>query len=202
MARHQEQQPNLSADRVVRAAVDLADAAGLDAVTMRTLAAELGTSPMSIYHHLRSKEEIIDGMVEFVYSEIELPDAHETWANATRIRCRSAHETLIRHKWAAPLMQSRTPPGPLNLRHHDAMIAHLKRGGLPLDVIAHAYASLDAFVYGFSAMEAAFAGRTDRTAVGTGMDGRVGRPWFTEAFEFGLDLLVEGYEGFVSQPDV
>lgn len=144
----------LSDDRILTAALDLADRAGIDGVTIRQLAHDLGTKPMSIYHYLPSKEAIVDGMVDRVFAEITLPPEDLPWVDALRVRCRSARAALNRHPWAAPLMESRTSPGPASLTHHDAVLACLRRGGLSWALTSHAYAILDSFIFGFAFEEA------------------------------------------------
>ena len=144
----------LTPDLVLTGAVELADEIGIEAFTMRKLAAALGVKPMTIYHHVENKESIIDGMVDMVFSEIAPPPAGEDWKTAIRIRCISAREVLNRHPWAPPLMESRTSPGPETLAHHDAVLGCLRRGGLSLEMTAHAYAIVDSYLYGFALQEA------------------------------------------------
>ena len=127
------QRPTLTRDRVLEGAIALADEIGIEAFTIRRLAAELDVKPMTIYHHVPGKEAIIDGMVDLVFAEIELPATGVDWRTAIRGRCRSAREVLRRHPWAPPLMESRTTPGPATLRHHDAVLGCLRRGGLSID---------------------------------------------------------------------
>jgi AcrR family transcriptional regulator len=145
----------LSEDRVLQGALELADEIGIEAFTMRRLAAALGVKPMTIYHHVPSKEEILDGIVDRVFAEIALPPENEPWTSAMRARCRSAREVLARHPWATPLMETRRSPGPATLRHHDAVLGCLRRGGLSIELTAHAYAIIDSYVYGFALQEAA-----------------------------------------------
>lgn len=144
----------LTAERVLAGAMELADEIGIEAFTIRKLAAALDTKPMSIYHHVPSKEAILDGMVDRVFAEIARPPADLDWKPAIRRRCKSAREVLALHRWATPLMESRTNPGPETLAHHDAVLGCLRRGGLSLEMTAHAYALLDAYVYGFALQEA------------------------------------------------
>ncbi|WP_062289116.1 TetR/AcrR family transcriptional regulator [Demequina phytophila] len=146
--------PRLSRERVITAAMELADRDGIESLTIRALAEDLGTKPMTIYHHVAGKEVLLDGMVDIVFSEIENPPTDLEWREALRVRCRSARVVLARHPWSVPLLESRTSPGPELLRHHEAVLATLARGGLPLPQMAHAYAVLDSFVYGFALQEA------------------------------------------------
>jgi len=128
----------------------VADAAGIGALTIRSLAQELGVKPMSLYHHVANKEEILDGIIEVVFGEIELPSADAEWRSAMRNRAISARSVLGRHPWATPLMESRTNPGPATLRHHDSVIGTLRRAGFSVQMAAHAYSLLDSYLYGFA----------------------------------------------------
>ncbi|MGK0425425.1 MAG: AcrR family transcriptional regulator [Ilumatobacter sp.] len=194
-------------------ALTLADEIGIDDFTIRRLADVLDVKPMTIYHHVPSKEAIIDGMVDVVFSEIGLPDAALGWKAAVRGRCASARVVLARHRWAAPYMESRTSPGAATLAHHDAVLGCL-RSGMSIEMTAHAYAMLDAFVYGFALQEAtlpATAGEemaqlatemfehfpvdkyrhlaefTTQHVMQPGYD-------FADEFDFGLDLILDGLE--------
>lgn len=149
----------LSKERIIDAAMGLADRDGVEALTMRALAAELGSRPMTLYHHVDGKETLLGLMVERVFSEMELPPEDVAWREGLRVRCQSAREVLVRHPWAVPLLESRRSPGPELLRHHEAMLATLARGGLPLPLMAHGYAILDSFVYGFAIEEANLPGQ-------------------------------------------
>jgi AcrR family transcriptional regulator len=146
--------PALSRDRVLRAAVTVADAGGIAELTIRSLAQELGVKPMSVYHYVANKDEILDGIVDLVFGEIELPSAGGDWQAEMRRRAASARKALNRHPWAIGLMESRTAPGPATLRHHDAVIGALRAAGFPLAMTAHAYALLDSYIYGFALQEA------------------------------------------------
>jgi AcrR family transcriptional regulator len=146
--------PALSRDRVLRAAVAVADADGVGGLTIRSLAAALGVKPMSVYHYVANKDEILDGIVDLVFAEILLPMAGGDWHTEMRRRAASARQALRRHPWAIGLMESRTAPGPATLRHHDAVIGALRSAGFTVAVTAHAYALLDSYVYGFALQEA------------------------------------------------
>jgi AcrR family transcriptional regulator len=145
----------LSRKRVLAGAIAIADRDGIGALTIRSLAQELGVKPMAIYHHVAGKEEILDGIVDVVFDEIELPPADTDWRSALRRRAMSARQVLRRHPWAARLLESRATPGPATLRHHDTVLGTLRRGGFSIPMAGHAYALLDAFVYGFALTEAA-----------------------------------------------
>lgn len=148
------QRAPLSRERVLDGAIAVADAGGLGALTIRSLAQELGVKPMSVYHYVANKDEILDGIVDLVFGEIELPAADGDWRAEIRRRATSARGVLRRHPWAIALMESRTTPGPSTLRHHDAIIGTLRAAGFSVEMTAHAYALLDAYVYGFALQEA------------------------------------------------
>jgi AcrR family transcriptional regulator len=145
----------LTRERVVRAAVTLADEVGIDALSMRRLGEALGVEAMSLYNHVANKSQLLDGMVDLVFSEIDTPtEADRDWRSAMRRRAISAREVLSRHPWAIGLMESRTTPGSATLRHHDAVIGSLRRGGFSVAMAAHAFSVLDSYIYGFALQEA------------------------------------------------
>jgi AcrR family transcriptional regulator len=144
----------LSRDRVLHAAVAVADADGVAGLTIRSLATALGVKPMSVYHYVANKEEILDGIVDLVFAEIDLPTAGGDWRLQMRCRAASARQALRRHTWAIGLMESRSAPGPATLRHHDAVIGALRAAGFSVALTAHAYALLDSYIYGFALQEA------------------------------------------------
>jgi AcrR family transcriptional regulator len=206
--------PVLTPERVVASAVMLADGIGVDALTIRKLAVELDVKPMTIYHHVPNKEAIIDGMVDLVFSEIDLPPIDVDWKQAIRQRAASARVVLARHPWAAPLMESRTSPGPATLRHHDAVLGCLRAGGFSVEMTAHAYALIDAFIYGFALQEASLpaTGGDEMGELAQAMTAampvgeypnlveftteHVLRPGydFAREFDFGIDLILDGLE--------
>lgn len=146
--------PTLTRQRVLAGAVAIADRAGVGALTMRALADEVGVKPMSLYHHVEGKEDVLDGIVDLVFAEIDLPPAELGWREAIRRRCLSAREVLRAHPWATPLMESRTGAGPATLGHHDAVVATFRRAGFSVALTAHAYSLVDSYVYGFALQEA------------------------------------------------
>ena len=172
---------------------------------------------MTIYHHVPGKEAILDGMVDRVFAEIDRPATDLDWKSAMRARCRSAREVLARHPWAAPLMESRTNPGPETLGHHDAVLGCLRGGGLSLAMTAHAYALLDAYVYGFALQEASLpaTGGDDMAELAGSIiepvpegtyphlmeftAGHVLQPGydFRAEFDFGLDLILDALDAIV-----
>ena len=141
--------PALSRDRIVDAAVAVADRGGLTAVSMRSVGREAGAEAMSLYHHLRGKEELLDALADWAFSRIALPGADQPWRAAMRDRAASARAVLVAHPWALGLLESRRHPGPVLLRHHDAVLGCLRTAGFPVVLASHAYSVLDAYVYGF-----------------------------------------------------
>src|SRR4051812_26687097 len=146
--------PRLDRDRVLGAALAIADEGGLGALTIRSLADALGVKPMSVYHHVAGKEAILDGIVDLVFAEIDLPGGDGDWRAEMVARASSARSVLRRHSWAIALMESRRTPGPASLQHHDAVLGSLAAGGFPVALAGHAYALLDSYVYGFAVQEA------------------------------------------------
>ena len=143
----------LSKQRVVLEAVGLADREGVDGLSMRRLAAVLGAGAMSLYHYVANKEELLDAMIDIVFEEIELPTDATDWQSAMRQRAISTRQVLARHPWAIGLLESRTSPGPANLRHHEAVTACLRRAGFSVFMATHANWLLDSYVYGFALQE-------------------------------------------------
>jgi AcrR family transcriptional regulator len=203
----------LSRERVLRAAVVLADRDGVGSLSMRRLAKELGVEAMSLYHHVASKHALLDGMVDLVFGEIDLPTGGD-WKAAMRQRAISARQVLSRHPWAIALMESRRTPGPANLRHHDAVLGCLRQAGFPVALAAHAYSMLDAYIYGFALQEASLPFDTpEETAeVAQSILAQLpadAYPHLTELavqhvlqpgydygneYEFGLDLILDGLD--------
>jgi AcrR family transcriptional regulator len=144
----------LSREKVLNGAVAVADRGGIAGLTIRSLAAELGVKPMSVYHHVANKDEILDGIVDLVFGEIELPTIGGEWHEEMRRRAASAREAMRRHPWAIGLVETRTSPGPSTLKHHNAVIGTLREAGFSIEMTAHAFALIDAYVYGFALSEA------------------------------------------------
>jgi AcrR family transcriptional regulator len=209
----------LTRDRVLRAALDVADADGIAGLTIRSLATRLGVKPMSVYYHVANKEEILDGIVDLVFAEIDLPDPDGDWRSQVRRRAASARAALVRHPWAVALLESRTTPGPENLRQHDAMLGTLRAGGFSVRTAGHAYAVLDAYVYGVAVtetslpfLEAEGAGEVAEAMMADFASGQyphlvelatevVLQPGydFRDEFEFGLDLLLNALDDLRSE---
>ena len=211
---HTSSRAPLNAERVIDGAVALADEIGMEAFTIRKLADAIDVKPMTIYHHVPNKEAIIDGMVDRVWSEIDLPPDDLDWRSAMQVRSRSMRTALARHRWASPLMEARTSPGMATLRHHDAVLGCFRRAGFSLALAGHAYALIDAFLYGFALHEATLpATGGDEMAELAGQmaeqipsdvfphlaeftAGYVLQPGydFGNEFEFSLDLILDGLE--------
>jgi AcrR family transcriptional regulator len=186
----------LSRERVLLAAVTVADAGGLAGLTIRSLAHELGVKPMSVYHHVANKDEILDGIVDLVFAEIELPAAGGDWRAEMQGRAASAREVLGRHPWAIGLLESRTNPGPATLQHHDAVLGSLRAGGLSVELAGHAYALIDSYVYGFALQEAGLPFSSD-----SGEEvAEVAEPMMAQFPEGAYPHLVELAKDYVLQP--
>jgi AcrR family transcriptional regulator len=142
-------------ERALRAAMAVADAEGLAALTMRRLAQEVGVEAMSLYHHVANKDDILDGMVDLVFTEIELPADGDEWKPAMRARAVSARAALMRHPWAIDIMNSRIASGPATLRHHDAVIGCCLQAGMSAAMAGHSFSLIDSYLYGFVMQESA-----------------------------------------------
>jgi AcrR family transcriptional regulator len=205
----------LSKQRVLGAAVALADDCGVDALSMRKLAQELGVVPMALYKHVSSKDELLDGMVDVVVGEIDPPSATD-WKTAIRLRVLSARRALLRHPWASRVIESRTDPTPAVLEYMDSMIGMFRAGGFSIDLTHHAMHAMGSRLLGFSqelfddsvdldpeataVMLQRMAGRypsitelvvaithDEASVVGQGCDDQF-------EFEFALDLMLDGLE--------
>ena len=209
-----KQRTPLDRERVLRAAVAIADEGGIDSLTMRKLARNLDVEAMSLYYHVSDKDDILDGMVDLVVGEIDLPAKGDNWKAAMRRRAISAHETLSRHPWASSLMDSRANPGPAALRYYDSVIGCLREAGFSIAMAAHAFSAMDAYIYGFGLQELAlpFEDEHDVGDVAAAILEQLPAdeyPYLVEMivdhalqpgynyaseFEFGLDLILDGLE--------
>jgi AcrR family transcriptional regulator len=145
-----EPRNRLSRARVLHAAIARADAGGLDDLSMRKLADVLEVAPMALYRHVANRDDLIDGMIDIVFAEIDVPGTGPDWRTAMYQRAVSVRDAMGRHRWAIGLMESRRNPGPASLRHHDAVIGSLRSAGFDMVMAAHAYSLLDSYVYGFA----------------------------------------------------
>src|SRR4051794_40882293 len=156
----EEPREQLTEERVLRTAVTLADRHGLEWLSMRKLADELGVSAMSPYYYVPNKDRLIDGMIDIVFSEIETPSLDVDWKAAMRRRAVSTREALNRHRWAVGHMEGRTAHGPANLRLHNAVLGCLRAAGFSIEMTVHAYSVQDAYIYGFALQETDMASET------------------------------------------
>jgi AcrR family transcriptional regulator len=203
----------LSRERVLRAALGLADKGGIEALSMRNLGQGLGVEAMSLYNHVANKDDILDGIVDLVFGEIALPSDGVDWKTAMRTRAISAHEALLRHRWAPSLLQSRTRPGPATLRHHDSVLGSLRTAGFTLVMAAHAISVVDGYIYGFALQQINLPLQSREQVAEVGGDilrqlageyphlaemitQHAMKPGYDYAdeFEFGLDLILDGLE--------
>jgi AcrR family transcriptional regulator len=205
----------LTRERILDAAIALADDGGFESLSMRKLAGACGVEAMSLYNHVANKEDLLDGLVDIVFSEIDVPSLDETdWRSAMRQRAVSVRDALNRHRWAVGLMEGRMHPGPATLRNHDAVLGCLRGAGFAFRDAVHAMSVMDAYIYGFAlqekhlpfdapeevahVMEVQRRHVPDMTAyphlveVATEM-ARAGYDYATE-FAFGLDLILDGLE--------
>jgi AcrR family transcriptional regulator len=206
----------LSTERVLETAVALADRDGLESLTMRRLADELGAGAMSLYHYVPNKEQLLDGMIDIVFGEIEPPSLELPWRTAMRRRAVSTRAALNRHRWAVGLMEGRSNPGPAGIRIREAILGCLREAGFSIEMTIQAYSVQDAYIYGFALQERSlpFESAEESTEVAeattrdvadlaehfpylaevvAGHVAKVGYD-FTAAFEYGLDLILDGLE--------
>jgi AcrR family transcriptional regulator len=204
----------LSRERVLNTALKLADQGGLESLSMRKLGQELGVEAMAVYYHFANKDEVLDGIVDLVFGEIDLPVAGADWKTAMRQRAISLRDVLARHRWAIGMMESRRNPGPANLRHHDAVIGNLRAAGFDMEMVAHAYSLLDGYIYGFALtkMNLPFDNADDVAELAQDMlepfppgeypnladfiTEHAMKPGydFGDEFEYGLDVILDGLE--------
>jgi AcrR family transcriptional regulator len=150
----------LHRERVLRAAIALADERGAEQLTMRKLAKELGVEAMSLYNHVANKTDLLDGMVDLVFSEIEAPVADGDWKAELRKRAVSTRAALSRHRWAIGEMEGRTTHGPNNLRLHDSVLGCLRAAGFSIEMTVHAMSVQDAYIYGFALQQSDMSSET------------------------------------------
>jgi AcrR family transcriptional regulator len=219
MAQQQVETPRrvpLSRDRVLRAAVALADQAGIESLSMRKLAQELGVVPMALYKHVANKDELLDGMVDVVVGEIDPPVRGADWRSAVRQRILSARRALLRHPWASRVLESRTNPTPVVLAYMDSMIGMFRSGGFSIDLTHHVMHAVGSRIFGFTQELFDDSASTDPQAAAA-LPPEVAKqfPYITELtiaishdegsvvgpgcddqfeFEFALDLLLDGIE--------
>lgn len=204
----------LNRRRVVVEAIRMADAEGVHGLSMRRLATALGAGAMSLYHYVANKEQLLDAMVDVVFEEIDLPREDAPWRAAIRERALSARRVLARHRWAIGLLDTRTAPGPANLRHHEAVTACLRTAGFSVSMATHANWVLDSYLYGYALQEAGLAMNSPDDFAAAIDDVYLPQlpadrfPYLSESaaelaasgydpseeFLFGLDLILDGLE--------
>ena len=206
----------LSRERVLRAAIALADEDGVEALSMRKLAKQLGVEAMSLYNHVAGKDALLDGIVDLVFAEIEAPSPELDWREAMRRRAVSTRAALRRHPWAVGLLEARAQPGPANARLHEAVLKCLRDAGFSLAETVHAYNVQDSYIYGFALQERALPESFEDPAVSARVAARQlaqvpadEYPYLKEMltdhiavegfdyaaeFAFGLDLILDGIE--------
>lgn len=202
----------LTRERVLHAAIALADASGIDALSMRRLGQEVGVEAMSLYHHVGKKDELLTAIVDLVVQEFEHPAPHLHWKEALRRAAVSAHETLLRHPWAASLMLSGSGTSPARLRHMDAILGTLRRAGFSAAMTDHAYHALESHIMGFTLWVVGMnlpSGEEFTAMAGSFLE-QIPRDEFphliehigehlkprddVNEFEFGLNLILDGLE--------
>ena len=204
----------LTRERVLDAAIAIADQGGIEALSMRKLGQALGVEAMAVYYHVANKDRVLDGMVDLVFGEIDLPVPGADWRVAMRQRALSLRDALGRHRWAIGMMESRAHPGSANLRHHDAVIGCLRAAGFDMAMAAHAYSLLDGYIYGFALtkMSLPFDATTDIAEMAESMlepfppgdypnlaafiTEHAMQPGYDYAdeFEYGLDIIIDGLD--------
>ena len=204
----------LSRERVLIQALQLADESGIESLSMRKLAEALGVKAMSLYNHVKNKDDIIDGIVDIVAGEIEVPEVGTDWKAAIRRRANSAHDILLRHPWATMEIVSRVNVGPAMLRYVNATIGCLREAGFSFEMADHAWNAIDAHIYGFTLQELNFPFEAEEYSEAAesyislipaekypylnGMAQQVmsGEYDGIHDFEFGLELILEGLEQY------
>lgn len=210
-----EKRTPLSRERVLRAAVALADRDGIDALTMRRLGEELGVEAMSLYNHVANKGDVLDGIVDLVVGDIRVPPAGTPWRTAMRERAISAHEVLLAHPWAAMQLMSRFNIGSGMMGYLDATLGRLREGGFTVEGALDAWHTLDSHIYGFTLQELSIPFDVeDNATVSAGVLPQVSadtHPHLVEVlteimqhgreedFTLGLELILDGLERRLAQ---
>jgi AcrR family transcriptional regulator len=193
--------------------MEIADEGGTDALTMQRIGRRLGVEAMSLYRHVRNKDDLLDGLVDLVFGEIEHPARGSGWRTQMRRRAIAVRQVLARHPWAIELLETRSSPGPANLRHHDLVLAILRDAGFSIELASHTYNLMDSYILGFVLQEQGlpFGSREELAEVGEALLAQVPAdvyPYLSEVagsllasgfdyadeFEWGLDLILDGIE--------
>lgn len=202
----------LTRERVLRAALELADARGIDAVSMRKLGEVLRVEAMSLYRYVDGKEAVLDGLADLVTGEFEVPAPGGDWPAEVRRSAVSAHEALLRHPWAGAILESRLNPGPTRLRYLEGMLGVLREAGFDWATVGRAFMAIDSHTYGFAMQEQAWAfdpADSDQIAatfaamlpgdaypnlIGIATYSATGPDAIRPDFTFGLDIILDGLE--------
>lgn len=192
----------------------MADDGGIDKLTMRALAQQLGVEAMSLYYHVKNKDDMLDGMLDIIIDKVTVPGPGDDWKLAQRTRAISLHDMLTRHSWAAPVMETRANPGLASLHYYDSVIGSFRQAGFSVVMAAHAFSAIDAYIYGFGMQEMSLPFE-DESDVGDIAEALLAAlppdefPYLTEMildhalqpgydysdeFEWGLDLILDGFE--------
>jgi AcrR family transcriptional regulator len=211
MATEPEPRLPLSRDRILRAALELVDDGGIDSLTMRKLGQALGFEAMSLYNHVANKDDVIDGILDLVLAEGELPSPSGDWGGAVRASAISVHAALRRHPWASAVVMAPGRLRPARLRYMDSLLRRIREAGFSAETTYHAYHVLDGHIFGFSLWEASHSySDADASEMMAAFERTItadeypylrehGEQHFAEgphhdvsAFEFGLDLILDG----------
>lgn len=209
----------LTKDRVILAAIKLADADGIEAMSMRKLGRELGVEAMAIYYHFADKAQLIEGMIDYIHEEIEAPTDTADWSTYMQIRAASAFKVLVRHPWASPIMEAGVNPGPSTLKDSENMIRCFREAGFSVEMTVHAVTVLNIYIYGAAMQYARLSFSTVEQAAELGKSIKQqfpadAYPYLAEMitqhmmkagynpedeFEFGLNLVLDGIATYESK---
>ena len=208
----------LSKARIVEAAALVADRGGIAAVSMRSVAAELGVEAMSLYHHVANKSALLDSLADWAFEQISAPDVDASWRPAMASRARSARSVLVAHPWALGMIEARPRPGTPLLRHFDRVLGCLLNSGFSAALATHLFSALDAYIYGFALTESTLpftpadgAEKSFAEDVAPSPDeyphlaralGELlgnGTYSFADEFDVGLDLILDGFQQRLTQ---
>lgn len=202
----------LTKERIISAAIKLADEGGLEALSMRKLGQELGVEAMALYHHFATKNLLIEGMIDHIHEEIKIPTDAAHWSILVRARAESVLEVLSRHAWASPLMESGVNPGPATMQDRESLLKCFREAGFSIEMTVHAVSALDIYTYGFAQQLASLSFETTQQAAEVGKAVMEQFPFDTypymgemvsqhmmkagyramDEFDFGLNLIIDG----------
>jgi AcrR family transcriptional regulator len=203
----------LTQEAIIEAAAEVADAGGVAAVTMRSVAKILGVEAMSLYYHVANKDALLDSLADWVFEQITLPDVEDNWRIGMVARAHSARSVLSKHPWALGMLESRPTPGEKLLRHHDSVLGCLLRGGMTPVLAAHAFSAIDSYIFGFVLNEASLSSEPENSEQ-EGFSAAVAKQaekypnmaliamaamndfnfTFEDEFDYGLNLILDGFE--------